>query len=69
MRIDDLPHPSKHAKEQHLFAAHMMRLRKAMMTSTRGKQQSEEQVSNAIAPLRDSTSFAAEFKQARGVGG
>ena len=40
-----------------------------VMTSRRVKQQSEEQASNAIAPLRDSTFFAAEFKQARGVGG
>ena len=56
-RSYDLPHPSKRTKEQHLFAAHMMRERKAMMTSRRVERQSEEQTSNAIALLRDSGFF------------
>ena len=40
---DDVPHPSKRTKEQHLFAAHIMRERKATMTSRRVNQQSKEQ--------------------------
>ena len=34
----DLPHLSKRAKKQHVFAAHMMPGRKATMTSRRLKQ-------------------------------
>ena len=51
-RSHELPHPSKHTKEQHPFAAHMMRERMAMILR-RAKQQSEEQASNAISPFRN----------------
>ena len=66
----DLPHPSKRTKEQHVFAAHMMPGRKAMMTSRRVKQQSKEQANNATALLRDSFFLLdqrTKNKQVRGV--
>ena len=49
-----LPHPSKRTKQQHLFAAYLMRPRKAMMTPRRAKQQTEEQAGHAMALIRDS---------------
>ena len=50
----DLSHFSKRTKELHVFAAHMMPGRKAMMTSRRVKQQSKEQENNDTALLRES---------------
>ena len=49
-----LPHPSKRTKQQHLFAAYLMRPRKAMMNPRRAKQQTEEQAGHAMALIRDS---------------
>ena len=69
-RSYDLPHPSKRTKERHLLAAQMMRERKAMMTSRRVKQHSEEQASNALTLPRGSGIFLsrrANIKQVRGV--
>ena len=50
----DLPHLSKRTKEQHVFTAHKIPRRKAMMNSRRLKQQSKEQANNVTALIRDS---------------
>ena len=41
-RSHDLPPPSMRTKEQHLLAAHLMGESKALLTSRRVKQQSDE---------------------------